>query len=58
MADRVEKRKRDAYICFWANKSARDKLDALAAERGITRSEMARTVFGAGLAALGIGGRS
>lgn len=50
---RAEKRVRDAYICFWANKTARDKLDQLAKERGVTRSEMARTVFGYGLAQLG-----
>lgn len=52
-----KKRKRDAYLGLWVNQSARDKLDAMAKERGVTRSEMARTIFGAGIAALGGIGR-
>lgn len=54
---RKEKRVRDAYICFWANRNAFDKLNSMAKERGVTRSEMARTIFGAGIAALGGIGR-
>jgi hypothetical protein len=54
VASRIEKRRRDAYICFWANRAAFEALDQAAKERGVTRSDMARSVFGAGMAALGI----
>ena len=49
---RAEKRRRDAYLCLWVNRTARDELDDHAARRGISRSEMARTVFGYGIAYL------
>lgn len=48
-----KKRIRDAYLGLWVNQSARDLLDRMAKDRGVTRSEMARTIFGAGIAALG-----